>query len=255
LLIWLSWSACLLGRPDEAVAYGRRAAALAEEVRHPLSQAFALGMGNVVVCLLRREADQIGPPVARLAALVAEYDLAVMVPWRDLFQGVVRATAGDVAAGIRQARRGMARWAEMGATTGRPLQLLLLAQMYERAGEMAAALQTLEKAVTLTEQVGGMIYQAEALRQKGRLLAMQMDDLDGGEAALRAALALAEEQGALWWALRTAVSLVRLQERRGEETPARAIVADIYSRFTEGFATRDLTAARQLFPPGSDVAC
>ena len=46
--------------------------------------------------------------------------------------------------------------------------------------------------------------------------------------------------------MRSAVSLARLQHQRGETAAASDLLAAVYGRFTEGFATADLIAARQL---------
>jgi predicted ATPase len=62
----------------------------------------------------------------------------------------------------------------------------------------------------------------------------------------QAALDLAHKQGALSWELRAATSLARLQRDRGRQREAREILSAVYGRFTEGFATADLIAAKQL---------
>jgi predicted ATPase len=62
----------------------------------------------------------------------------------------------------------------------------------------------------------------------------------------RQALDWARRQGALSWELRAATSLARLlrdQERRAE---APALLQSVYDRFTEGFDTADLKAAKAL---------
>jgi predicted ATPase len=61
-----------------------------------------------------------------------------------------------------------------------------------------------------------------------------------------AALDVAREQGALFWELRAALSLARLSVRQDRHDAANAILAPVYGRFTEGFATADLKAAKAL---------
>ena len=46
--------------------------------------------------------------------------------------------------------------------------------------------------------------------------------------------------------LRAATSLARVLERGGRRDEARSLLADLYGWFTEGFATPDLQAAREL---------
>ena len=66
------------------------------------------------------------------------------------------------------------------------------------------------------------------------------------ERALRTALQIAEEQGALLLKLRAAISLARLWRDRGKRDEPRELLAPIYGWFTEGFDTLDLKEAKAL---------
>jgi predicted ATPase len=86
------------------------------------------------------------------------------------------------------------------------------------------------------------------LRIRGELLLLQ-----GGSGAAaaaedhyRQALGWARRQGALSWELRAATSLARLLRDQNRSTEAIALLAPIYNRFTEGFETADLKAAKAL---------
>jgi predicted ATPase len=52
--------------------------------------------------------------------------------------------------------------------------------------------------------------------------------------------------GAKAWELRTTMSLARLLAREGRCSEARAMLADVYNWFTEGFDTADLKDAKAL---------
>jgi predicted ATPase len=69
---------------------------------------------------------------------------------------------------------------------------------------------------------------------------------DEVEIELQTSLEIARRQGALSWELRTAMSLAGLWRTRNRIAPALELLSNVYSRFTEGFQTRDLTKARQL---------
>jgi predicted ATPase len=88
----------------------------------------------------------------------------------------------------------------------------------------------------------------ESLRIKGELLLLQAADgaMAAAEAHFRQALEWARRQGALSWELRPATSLARLVRDRGSPTDAVAILQPVYERFTEGFDTADLKAAKAL---------
>ena len=80
----------------------------------------------------------------------------------------------------------------------------------------------------------------------------QFTSVDGSEAVARAeeeflsALNLARRQVALSWELRAATSLARLLRDQGRSADATALLKPVYDRFTEGFATADLKAAKAL---------
>jgi predicted ATPase len=56
----------------------------------------------------------------------------------------------------------------------------------------------------------------------------------------------AHRQGALSWELRAASSLARLWHQQHRAAEARGFLAPVYNRFTEGFETADLKAAKAL---------
>src|SRR5207244_4107954 len=89
---------------------------------------------------------------------------------------------------------------------------------------------------------------AELLRIKGELILLQ--DAPGAAATAedhcRQALDRAHRQGALSWELRAAASLTRLLRDQNRSAEAIAVLAPIYNRFTEGFETADLIAAKAL---------
>jgi predicted ATPase len=91
-------------------------------------------------------------------------------------------------------------------------------------------------------------YAPELLRIKGEVLLRQATDQSAlaAEDCFSQAAQMAREQGALFWELRVALSVARLRVSQGRRHEARAPLASVYDRFTEGFATADLQAARAL---------
>ena len=59
-------------------------------------------------------------------------------------------------------------------------------------------------------------------------------------------LQLANEHGFLALELRGGIGLARLWARQGDISRAQALLEPIFSRFSEGFQTRDLLAAAKL---------
>ncbi len=88
---------------------------------------------------------------------------------------------------------------------------------------------------------------AEQYRLKGELLLMQaVPDTPQAEACFRQALDIAQRQQAKSWELRAAMSLARLWKKQSKRAEARALLAEVYNWFTEGFNTADLQEAKVL---------
>jgi predicted ATPase len=105
-----------------------------------------------------------------------------------------------------------------------------------------------EEAIDRAERTAEGWIIPELLRVKGELL--RLDAAPGAEESAEGcflqALQLAATQGALAWELRAATSLARLRRARNRSFEAIACLRPIYDRFTEGFGTADMIAAKQL---------
>ena len=84
----------------------------------------------------------------------------------------------------------------------------------------------------------------EALRV--RELELKQGKKQEAEADFLEACAHARSMGAKAWDLRTTMSFGRLLNSQGRRDEARAMLADIYDWFTEGFDTADLKEAKAL---------
>jgi predicted ATPase len=117
-------------------------------------------------------------------------------------------------------------------------------------GRLDEALVALDDAVAADREGadGYVWYVPELLRIKGEVLLQQASDQSAmaAEDYFNQAAQMAREQGALFWELRAALSVARLRVSQGRHHEARAPLASVYDRFTEGFATADLQAARTL---------
>jgi predicted ATPase len=114
-------------------------------------------------------------------------------------------------------------------------------------GRGEEALGILNDVLTQIERTGEKRELAEMLRIKGEMLLMRDNGaIPEAERSFHAALEVARAQEAKWWELRTAVSLARLLAKQGRRDEARTMLGEVYSWFTEGFDTADLTDAKAL---------
>src|SRR5262249_40863853 len=89
---------------------------------------------------------------------------------------------------------------------------------------------------------------AETLRARGEklLASAQAPARQQAQSLFLRSLDISRRQYARSWELRSAISLARLWHADGRASEARDLLAGVYQRFTEGFATRDLTEAKAL---------
>ncbi|MCK1270254.1 winged helix-turn-helix domain-containing protein [Bradyrhizobium sp. CW4] len=117
-------------------------------------------------------------------------------------------------------------------------------------GQLTEGIQVLHETILRVEREGGAFDMPELLRLRGEL-EVQGGNPDAAEADLVASISLAEQQGALSWRLRAEMSLARLRTRQHVQNPLEQL-AQTYARFSEGFETADLIAARRMLnEPGA----
>jgi tetratricopeptide (TPR) repeat protein len=127
-----------------------------------------------------------------------------------------------------------------------------LAEALANAGRSAEGLAVLDGFVSQWPELGA--FTSEFWRIRGKLLLLQTAPATAkpSEDLFREALEFAHEHGALSLELRAATSLARLLRDQGRQVEAILCLQPIYDRFTEGFDTTDLIAAKHLLDELSD---
>lgn len=114
------------------------------------------------------------------------------------------------------------------------------------SGQAAEEQRYFDEMAQIIETTEERVSEAELLfRVRGDLLKAR-GDRAGAERAYHQALAIAERQSAKLLQLRAATSLARLWREHGKIADAQALLAPIYSWFTEGFDGPVLIEARAL---------
>jgi class 3 adenylate cyclase/predicted ATPase len=214
----------LLGRHAAALARSREAIALARELDHPFSLAYALNFGGWL-CFMLRDPEQ--------AIRLAEEEIALSDEqgffWTALgrvTRGWARGQRGEVHEGLEEIRGGIAAYRTPGARLSATLLLAMEAETCALADDPATGLECVEAALAAARDTGEKVWLAE-LHRRGA-------GLRGGaevEPGLRRALGEARAQGAHGLVLRVALDLARalIAEDRFPEAadvlrPARAAV-------------------------------
>jgi predicted ATPase len=120
-------------------------------------------------------------------------------------------------------------------------------QAYLRAGLADRAIAAANEILAENDGSRSLIADPELYRIKGDAILMRDASATlEAESCYRKAIEIAKGQSAKWWELRVTVSLARLLDRTGHRDEARAMLAEIYNWFTEGFDTADLKDAKAL---------
>jgi predicted ATPase len=117
-----------------------------------------------------------------------------------------------------------------------------------KAGQIADAVDAIDDAIARAERTEEFWQLPELLRVKGELVLVQTGapQAAAAEDYFQRARDWARRQDALSWELRAASSLSRLLRDQGHPIEALAVLQQVYDRFTEGFDTTDLKAAKAL---------
>ena len=130
----------------------------------------------------------------------------------------------------------------------RAIPTAALALGLAEAGELTRARGVIDEALEQANRSEELWCMPELLRIKGEILLSDGTPDAAGEAEnhFLQALDRARRLGALSWELRAATSLAKLWRRDGKTAQAKELLASVYDRFTEGFETADLKAARAM---------
>jgi adenylate cyclase len=248
--IWSSWALWLLGYPTQALKRAQEALALAEQLDHPHTLAFVLAVG-CETHRFRRDRQATQEWAEALARLLAEHPFEYWMARAMAIQGWMLAEQGDTEEGITLMKQSLAATRSAGSEMYAPVELARVARAFGRAGRVQEGLGAAEEALAVAGSTGERYCEAEIYRLRGELLMKASEaGAEGGlreaEISFRKALAVAQEQGAKSWDLRTTMSLYRLRQRQGRPEEARRMLSEVYGWFTEGFDTPDLREARAL---------
>ena len=246
----LSNSLWLLGFPDRARRVADEAISRARALKNPLPAILSLTEGWNLNRFLR-DVVRTREHAEAAIAIGSEYGI------RPLEFAAIGHRAWSLVhedrrnEGREEIRRWMdGRWVNIVEKMGihsKPSHLAMLVEAHLQMKQPAAGLQVLEQALARVEPTGERMYEPELYRLKGELLMMQdASNAAQAEQSFRTAIEISRKQNAKSWELRATTSLARLLATQGKRDEARAMLAEIYNWFTEGFDTSDLKDAKAL---------
>ena len=139
---------------------------------------------------------------------------------------------GDLAA-LAEMRRGVALRRERKIVVFDPLIATRMAELEAEAGEVDAALATIDRALADSERTGQRWSDAELHRARGEILIKQNPaDPAPAEAAFLAAIAVAQQQKARSFELRAALPLARLYQSSGRPVDGHDVLGPALAGFS-----------------------
>jgi predicted ATPase/class 3 adenylate cyclase len=237
----------MLGFPDRALGRASRAVALATELEHPFTLAYAL-FHSGFLHLWRREPELMRDRAVGLMDVADEHDLQIWSALGTFLLGAAKTGLGRVEEGLAEIREGIALY--QGLRTPPvfwPLLLYVRAGACGRSGRPAEGLGLIEEAIEIAGSGSGLTLLPEFYLLKGDLLlGLPEADGDGAEPWFMRAFDVAQGLDARMPQLRAAIGVCRSQREQGDAEHGSALLSATYATFTEGFTTRDLIEAGEL---------
>ena len=235
-----------MGYPAKAIEFSARALGRANDLNHLYSAAMAR-LCSSWLCLLRGDGEA-QQEAESLVALSAEHGYPYTQVQGLVWRGCALLRQSPTIA-LKELKEIIGRLVAIGGerTLTLPYVLSVFADAHGRAANPKTGLILIADALAQITSTLEREAEAELYRVKGELL-LKQDDTNTADAqrCFQRAIEIARTQSAKSWELRATTSLARLLAKQGRRDEARAMLAEIYSWFTEGFDTADLKDAKAL---------
>jgi len=227
-----------LGSADQAKFKAHEAITLAERLKSPLGGALYLA---AVLYIHLREPSKVQQIAERLLSLATEQQ-SVFMDDASVCRGWAMAHQGKANEGVALIRSGLDSYVTLGFRLD-AFTLRLLSEAQACAGQLEEAFDTVQAAILATAAM--QITLPSLFWWRGKLHLKQGNSSLAGQ-DFREAISTARRIGSKAYELRATTSLARLLRDTQCCDEARAMLAEIYGWFTEGFDTADLKDAEAL---------
>jgi class 3 adenylate cyclase/tetratricopeptide (TPR) repeat protein len=241
-LVYLTFVHSYLGHAATAIERGERALALAKQVGHPFSTAWARGAN----AMLRIELNDV-PGTISFGEEALRYAMEQEQPfWIAAMQmavGWARTRSGDATNGLRMAEEGIKTYRSMGVGIALGFFYTLLADCYLAAAKPETAGAWIDEG--FKNAAGDLMYRPGLLMVRGGLKLMRGLAADA-ETDFRQALELCAATGARMRQFQAAAALAQVLAARGDSRGAAETLNPIIGWFREYGDTSIVQSAEQL---------
>jgi DNA-binding winged helix-turn-helix (wHTH) protein len=251
----LAWTLELIGYPDQALAMARKALSVAERLGNIADVIYATYFAGVLYGF-RQEWPNAESWARRTIELASEHGLPYYVATGTHLRGAALAEQGRFDEGLPLMQQGVAISHAIGVEAGLTGMYLMIAENSIRSKQFRLAGDAIDDGFRFVKVKDEHAWEPELHRLKGELALEQFRDGAGvkgvkrgerdAEESFLAAQEMARAQGSRKWQLRAASSLSNLWKHQKKKKEARQVLSVAYGRFTEGFDTTELKAAKSL---------
>jgi non-specific serine/threonine protein kinase len=235
------------GLLDAASRAALRSVEEARAAKHPLALCGALAWAAGFIFLSLGELDLVERYGEELIGHADKHAMRPVHAAGLCVRGSLAVKRGDPESGLNPLRRGLAGMREASYLLLYPLFTVELGAALGALGRIDDGLAEIDAALGFAAETGHRWFVPETLRVKGELLALRgADDLGTAEDLFSRSMDQAREQHALYWELSAAISLAEFMRSQHRDAEARAVLAPVYERFTEGFSTLKVRRAKIL---------
>jgi len=236
----------LRGYPDAARRHANQAVSLAKELGDVVSLVWALGAGVNLYQFMRERQSALEMAEAAISK-AEEMGFLYVLRIGRIVKSWALAKPGHADDAVALINEGNAALSAARVEVWLTHNLATLADLCAMAGRIEEGLEAIAEALHRLEQSGECFWEAEIYRIRGELLLKQNEsNRDEVRASFEHAIQIARAQTAKSLELRATTSLARLLRDTNRRRETRAMLADIYGWFTEGFDTHDLQEAKAL---------
>jgi tetratricopeptide (TPR) repeat protein len=257
-----SGMACLsfLALPLWYLGYSDQALKRAEEALG-MARALSQSLGLIQILFftawihqLRGERDVAQEQVEEVIATSDEQGFPVYSAAGRLLQGLLLTEQGKAEEGVALMRAGSDAHRAAGTQLGFSVWSGgWLGEALIRMGSIEEGSKLLSDALAFVDRTGERFHEGELYRLKGEAFLKLKKDSSEAENCFLQAIEAAQRQQAKSTELRAVMSLCRLWQKEGETERARAMLANSYDWFSEGFDTADLKDAKALLSELQEV--
>ena len=229
--VYLAMALWPLGEVNRARKIADAAAARIAKLNHLATSTYGL-MHCAMFEIVARNVDRAAPLAKAVSSVAQEHGIALWIAYGAFLEAWVELRSGAAETGLQKVRRAADLLQRDNVGAFQPLVRAVLAEAQARNGETAAALATLDRSLKDFQRSGQRWFDAELHRMRGEILFETNFADPAVEEALLAAIAVARNQKARSFELRSTLALAKFLRATRRDADAHAMLGPALEGFS-----------------------